>query len=775
MQADNTTIAQNLGSEAALTEFFQTIWPAEGNGIYALMTLPDRKHHKSNTVAEAVAKALALDNTPDVSAVYHACATYRQASYQDASGKTRFRTQENVQAIKAAWFDIDCGADKAAKGLGYETPRKALEAITAFIEKYQLPSPTYFVLSGHGWHLYWAFTKAIAPDEWHPIAVDIDALAKAAGLLVDPSRTKDCASVLRPPGTTNRKNPNKSKLVKASKTGELVSPDEFSAALSSALAKALPFSKGTARNLGTIVIPTIYPPSDVNLVADRCAQIRQFRETGCDDEPTWHKCLGVVKHCTDGDRYAHEWSTSYDGYEASETQAKLDAWVVGPATCETFRSINPDRCAGCLHTCKSPIQLGVTAIALPGDWLTEMNATYAYINRDATIYRVKYRDFITPEKFNIAHANKTVAIASGNSTKHVPVSQLWIRDKDRRQHEAIVTRPGEPEITSDNCLNDWAGFSVTPRAGNIRPFQHLYSYLFGDEQFPLRWLAHLVQHPGTKMFVALVVWSQAEGVGKNLLFETIGALFNHRHYALIGQSEVDDDFCGWIPGAVFVVADEVRASKSDKSRDRLKLWQTSTTLRTHDKGQPKREAENLMNMVFLSNHADGMFLSDYDRRFYVHEVKAGQLPETIKHEVLAWRADGGLPALLHYLQQIDLAEFEPKGRAPLTASKREMIEASRSDLDRWAYDVVSGSLPVGREVATGEELARRFFMEYPNLRQPPSVATVVKVLVRTGAVRRDNQIRLTNGRKVRALALIRHDYWKNAPESAWRDELEKRP
>ena len=104
-----------------------------------------------------------------------------------------------------------------------------------------------------------------------------------------------------------------------------------------------------------------------------------------------------------------------------------------------------------------------------------------------------------------------------------------------------------------------------------------------------------------------------------------------------------------------------------------------------------------------------------------------------------------------------------------------MIEASRSDLDRWAHDVVGGSLPIGREVATGEELTKRFCLEYPNLRQPPSVSTVVKVLVRAGATRRDNQIRLANGRKVRALALLRSDYWKSAPESAWRDELEKRP
>ena len=99
-----------------------------------------------------------------------------------------------------------------------------------------------------------------------------------------------------------------------------------------------------------------------------------------------------------------------------------------------------------------------------------------------------------------------------------------------------------------------------------------------------------------------------------------------------------------------------------------------------------------MNMVFLSNHADGMFLSDQDRRFYVHEIKSGPLPESLKQEFLRWRDNGGLEHLLHYLRNIDLTGFDPKGRAPVTESKREMIEASRSDLDRWALDIVSGSL-----------------------------------------------------------------------------------
>ena len=408
-------------------------------------------------------------------------------------------------------------------------------------------------------------------------------------------------------------------------------------------------------------------------------------------------------------------------------------------------------------------------------WLASMNTAYAWIEAEAGIYRIQYRDFISPEKFRLAHANDTRRVQYGKDrTKEVSVAALYLASKGRRQHRSVVTRPGEPGVTADNCLNDWTGFTIEPMPGDVAPFMKLYRYMFGDEQFPLQWFAHLIQHPGVKMFVSLVVWSNQQGVGKNLLFETVGNLFSPHHFALIGQSEVDDDFTGWIPGTVFVIADEVRASKSDKAADRLKLWVTATTLRTHDKGQPKRVVDNLMNLAFLSNHADGMFLNDHDRRFAVYEVNSGPLPEALKHEFLTWRDNGGCRCLLDFLQRYDLADFDPKGRAPVTEAKRAMIEASRSDLDRWAHDIINGAIPMGREIATAEELTARFMLEYPHVRTPPSVAVVAKVLVRMGAYRRENQVRLTSGRKVRALALLRTDAWKEQPESAWRAELEKR-
>lgn len=522
---------------------------------------------------------------------------------------------------------------------------------------------------------------------------------------------------------------------------------------------------------------TTHPPSSAELVADRCAQIGGFKAGAAQSEPLWRASLSVVARCEGGAELAHTWSAHDERYSPDETQAKIDG-TAGPATCAQFQALNPPGCAGCQHTCRSPIQLGEAGTLAVQDeqdeqgWLAEMNREYAFIIKEAAIYRRKHGDFITPERFHMLHANRYVA--TGHDKKPQTKSIAWLRSPGRAQFRELAMRPGEPEETHDGRLNAWAGFAVTPKPGDVTPFLRLGERLSGDQwRYKLTWLAHLFQFPGVKMFTSQVVWSEQQGVGKNLFYETLGQLLHPRHFALIGQSEIEDDFSGWMVDKVLVIADEIRVAKTDKARNRLKLWATATTLQINEKFQPKRSQEHLANFVYLMNHDDGMSLDDYDRRYAITHVTAGPLPAEQAREFVAWRDNGGLSHLLHYLQQVDLTGFDPKGRAPVTDAKREMVAAGRSDLDQFCFDAVSDALALRRQVATADELLRRFMAEYPHTRTPPSVALVGRIITRAGAYRRETQVRLSSGRKVRALALTRPEFWKKQPESAWRDELEK--
>jgi hypothetical protein len=104
-----------------------------------------------------------------------------------------------------------------------------------------------------------------------------------------------------------------------------------------------------------------YPPSDANKVADACPQIGTFRDTrgAAQSEPNWFNSLGVVGYCVDGEKQCQEWSSGYAGYDESKTANKLAYRMqMPPTTCEQFKKTNPDGCAGCIQTCRSPITHG---------------------------------------------------------------------------------------------------------------------------------------------------------------------------------------------------------------------------------------------------------------------------------------------------------------------------------------------------------------------------------------------------------------------------------
>lgn len=141
--------------------------------------------------------------------VYISCAEYRTADNRKA---------ENVSNACAFWADVDCGADKVAEARGYLDTAAAHAALSAFCVAANLPEPTHVVESGGGLHLYWAFQAPMAPEAWQAGARSLKAVFSKHGFLADPSRTADIASVLRMPGTSNRKlaSPRAVVLVKAS-------------------------------------------------------------------------------------------------------------------------------------------------------------------------------------------------------------------------------------------------------------------------------------------------------------------------------------------------------------------------------------------------------------------------------------------------------------------------------------------------------------------------------------------------------------------------------
>lgn len=324
-------------------EFLERVLPSEGH--YAAFIQEEKRHEWFSSTDALASRLLSVDTNNQT--VYYGCSSFLSSDR---------RTASNCRSTRAFWLDVDAG-----EGKPYADAIEAAEAVANFCRTTSFPVPIY-VASGYGIYAIWPLDVELAPDLWRSYAAGLKRACVDQKLFADPARTSDIASILRAPGTHNRKF-GKSVEVQC---GPLVGPysiEKFSRLLDEQntsracvndripqLAAAL----AAAEHTGTFASEPI---------AGACGQISALRSTkGRLSEPLWYACLGVIGYCDDSQQFGHEWSAGYDGYTAEETNKKLAQVknLTGATTCDRFHSLNPKICEACPHfgKIKSPISLG---------------------------------------------------------------------------------------------------------------------------------------------------------------------------------------------------------------------------------------------------------------------------------------------------------------------------------------------------------------------------------------------------------------------------------
>lgn len=390
-----------------LTTFLRMIVPA--TGIKFAQRIRPRAGKRDATILYPVGdhddlrdKLLELDHSYPAENVYYAMASYKETQFKTVKTKdgkdfefATGRTQDNALHVKALWFDMDVGKlddDGELRDDCYATQRDAAAALANYCEKTGMPTPL-LVTSGYGLHCYWPFTNEVQAYEWKAIAKIQRAAWQHLGMKVDSACDLDCARVLRAPGTHNKKPGKEPKLVRVLKETSPLPAGEYKRILKgyvernhlSAMIKAdVPeWAKGAGNLFG--VQEREFPDSFAAIAVDHCQQLQEFRKTGGTCEPIWYRHLGLMRFFKDGDRYAHEWSAKYAGYDEDETQFKYESWGIDkPPTCAWFRENGGTACEGCKRTCTAPTQLGLDESVTPPN-LNEIAEEAAHVVEDSAI------------------------------------------------------------------------------------------------------------------------------------------------------------------------------------------------------------------------------------------------------------------------------------------------------------------------------------------------------------------------------------------------------
>ncbi|KAA6402154.1 MAG: hypothetical protein EZS28_002316 [Streblomastix strix] len=163
-------------------------------------------------------------------------------------------------------------------------------------------------------------------------------------------------------------------------------------------------------------------------------------------------------------------------------------------------------------------------------------------------------------------------------------------------------------------------------------------------EYILKWFALIIQHPEQQTRVSMILRGR-QSCGKNTFTDVLSELVSgYSLRNITSQTSVTGQFNSILSNKVFIVLNELTTFNSSIGHevDKLKSLITDPTLEIRTKFYSSRVEKNLLNFILVSNHLDPVHLDQDDRR-YLFDARI----------------------------------------IPMTEAKKEIIEVSLTDIDRF--------------------------------------------------------------------------------------------
>lgn len=363
---------------------------------------------------------------------------------------------------------------------------------------------------------------------------------------------------------------------------------------------------------------------------------------------------------------------------------------------------------------KSKTEEKVLSASSPDHPILELNKNYAFLiikGKSSILYestdnKGKFNyDCLNMQAFKDKMLPHTLMF---NDKKH-QLADLWLKSPNRRSFDGMCF---DPSNENDKRLyNLWKGFAFTPKSCTeskaVKMFcDHVFKNICDSDKDLYTWLmgflAHLVQKPGEKPFVALVLRG-GKGVGKNAFIDIIGKLLGN-HYSLTSDVRyLTGNFNSIFENCLMMVFDEAFwAGNKQGAEGKLKDIVTGETHLIERKGFEPYPVKNCTRVVIIGNEDWLVPASNDERRFAVFNVaKHNQQDTEFFSEMKANMKAGGYAELLHHLQSIPLDGINVN-RAPITEGLAEQKVKSLPPLQEWWLECLTDGCIVDSGMGNGE-------------------------------------------------------------------------
>ena len=291
-------------------------------------------------------------------------------------------------------------------------------------------------------------------------------------------------------------------------------------------------------------------------------------------------------------------------------------------------------------------------------------------------------DFSTPADFRSRHANRKVKVGSRIRT----AAEVWLESPKRRSYNGITFLPGKD---AGDYFNLFQGFAVEPAEGDCRLyFEHIRNNICSadDELYDyiIHWMADAIQNPSSRPGVALAIRGQ-QGVGKGVFVNMFARLFGPHFIQVTQSSHLVGNFNGHQKDKLLVFADEAFWAGNKQAEGVLKGLVTEDTLSIEMKGVDDGQFPNFIRLILATNNDWVVPASAEQRRFVVIDASAARMQDTAYFGAIIHQMEnGGIEALMHYLQSVDLEGINLR-KLPQTDALADQKLRSLDSVAAWLF------------------------------------------------------------------------------------------
>lgn len=271
-----------------------------------------------------------------------------------------------------------------------------------------------------------------------------------------------------------------------------------------------------------------------------------------------------------------------------------------------------------------------------------------------------------------------------------PASQHWLRDPRRREYSEIVFDPtGRAPRTAFNLWTGWA-VEPDPDASCDLILDHIRDVLANGDRAHARyiigWLADLVQNPGRKPGVALVLKS-LKGAGKDTLAVILRRIIGKEQVAHVTRPDaLTQRFNAPFATALLVHVEDSFWSGAQDKKGTLQALITSETMPIEKKGVDTVEVDSFLRLIMTTNESWAVPATHDERRYAVFDVSHSRTNDKAYFNALYAEIEGDGPAgFLAYLLDVDLSDFEVRD-VPQTEALRDQKLNTLRGVERWWFE-----------------------------------------------------------------------------------------